>query len=223
MGSVAGKSVVVPSCGGSHPQETEMKRIALIATALAGLLAAGCAGPSPSPAPTGPVATGPAMPSAAATPTLCPGTPGSAPTPCTAAQVEELAAKAALYLEAEQVYRRFFEEDGKVAMAGAAASDAVLALMTGPFRDSYLTERHRLIGTTASGYGQVAYVHPAPGQSYEGSDVAISACEDGSHSVVYRNGQELGRLGSRQSIYYLKRTDGALRIWWQKSTKVTSC
>ena len=200
-----------------------MKRIARIATALAGLLAAGCAGPSPSPAPTGPVATGPAMPSAAATPTLCPGTPGSAPTPCTAAQVEELAAKAALYLEAERVYRRFFEEDGQLGMSGKDASGPVLELLAGPFVESYKAERKSLIGVTANGYGDIRYVKPAPGQTEQGAEVALSVCADGSRYVAYRDGNEIGHLGTRQSVFFFKTVDGSLKIWWQLSTKVSSC
>ncbi len=197
-----------------------------LAVALGAL--AGCAGPAASPgvtAPvaTGPVATGPVSSPSAVVPSTCPGTPGAAPTPCTPAQLEELTTKAALYTEAEQVYRRFFEEDGKVAVTGKDASPEVLALLGGPFMDSYRAERNGLLGVTASGYGEVRYVRPAPGAFAQGSEVAVLTCVDGSDYVAFGQGKELGHLPIRQSIYYLKRVDGTLRIWWQISAKVPTC
>nr|NLI49366.1 hypothetical protein [Propionibacterium sp.] len=200
-----------------------MKRIILGAAALSALLTGGCTGPAPTPTPTGPVATGPAAPSPAATPSLCPRTPGATPTPCTQAQLDELVAKAALYAEAEQVYRRFFEEDGKLGMAGKDASPAVLELLGGPFVESYKAERKSLIGVTSNGYGDIRYVKPAPGQSEQGSEVALSVCADGSRYVAYRDGNQIGHLGTRQSVFFFKTVDGSLRIWWQLSTKVSSC
>lgn len=190
---------------------------------IAGSVLAGCAGPNPTRSPTGPVATGPTSSPSAAAPTSCPGTPGTTPTPCTPDQVQELTTKAALYTEAEQVYRRFFEEDGKLSMSGQDASQEVLALLGGPFLDSYLAERSKLLGVTGDGYGVVSYVRPAPDQDYQGSDVAILVCADGSKNTAYRDGKALGPLGVRQSVFYLKRIDGSLRIWWQRSVKVTAC
>ena len=190
---------------------------------IAGSVLAGCAGPNPTPSPTGPVATGPTSSPSAAAPTSCPGTPGTTPTPCTPDQVQELTTKAALYTEAEQVYRRFFEEDGKLLVSGQDASGPVLDLIAGPFVESYQKQRHDLVGLTASGYGLVRYVRPAPGQAYQGSDVALAVCEDASAEVGRRDGRDVGRLSIVQSTYFLKRTEGALRIWWQDGKKVTSC
>jgi len=163
------------------------------------------------------------MPSAAATPTLCPGTPGSAPTPCTAAQVEELAAKAALYLEAEQVFRRFFEEDGKLAMAGQKAGGPVMELIAGPFVESYTTERQELAGVTTTGYGEVAYLRSAPAQTHEGSDIALSVCVDGRNASAFRDGRLLGALATVQATFYFKQVNGQLKIWWRSGKKVTAC
>ncbi len=202
------------------------RRVLGLALALGAL--AGCAGPAASPgitAPvaTGPVATGPASSPSAALPSTCPGTPGAAPTPCTPAQLEELTTKAALYTEAEQVYRRFFELDGKLAMQGQDASPEVLALLGGPFVDSYKTERRELVGVTTSGYGLLVFVTPAPALVHAGSDVALSVCADGSGVSAFRAGQEVGKLAIVQATFYFKRIDGSMKIWGRTGTKVSSC
>jgi len=190
---------------------------------IAGSVLAGCAGPNPTPSPTGPVATGPTSSPSAAAPTSCPGTPGTTPTPCTPDQLQELTTKAALYTEAEQVYRRFYAEDAKVGMAGKEASDEVLDLIAGPFADSYTAERKRQVGITTSGWGVIKSVRPAPGQNSQGSDVALIVCVDGSQDLGFRNGQTLGSLSILQSVYYLKTVDGSLKIWWQNAKKVPAC
>jgi hypothetical protein len=190
---------------------------------IAGSVLAGCAGPNPTPSPTGPVATGPTSSPSAAAPTSCPGTPGTTPTPCTPDQLQELTTKAALYTEAEQVYRRFFEEDGKVTMAGVQASPEVLALMSPDYAASYQKQRDSMLGLTTNGYGVISYVQPAPGLTYKESEVALAVCEDGSTATAYRNGKTLGQLDVRRSIFYFERHDGSLKILWQVSAAVPSC
>ena len=108
-------------------------------------------------------------------------------------------------------------------MAGINASEEVLALLAPAYGDSYKAQRKALAGVTTDGYGMVRAVRPAPGQAYNGSDIAIAVCEDGSKNRAFRDGKVLGSLGIRESIFYFKRVDGALKIWWQTSAKVPTC
>lgn len=205
-----------------------MNRLVAGSTGFGVLALAGCAAaPSGTPTPTvfagGPASVAPASVAPSPVPTVCPGTPGATPTPCTAAQTEELRTKAALYAEAEEVYRRFFEESGKIGTSDSLESDPVLKLIAGPYVESYKRVWAESRGITTSGPGILAYVTPAPGLSYEGSDVALSSCADGSKETAFDGDKSLGPLPKVRSLTYLKMVDGSLKVWWQQGQVVESC
>ena len=108
-------------------------------------------------------------------------------------------------------------------MKGQAASPEVLGMLSGPFVANYTAERRELVGVTTTGYGRLAYVKPAPGQTFEGAEVALSVCADGSQETATRDGRTLGPLAIVQATFYLARVDGELKIWWRSGKKVVSC
>lgn len=197
--------------------------MAACAVVAAGMVLTGCgpAAPATSGTPTV-VGTGP---TAAATPLCTPESGGSA-TPCTQEQYEEMKKLDALYAEAEDVYRRFVAEDVKLLRSGGLAEGPVLDLIGGPMVDRYKARRQDQhdAKVTMTGDVSIAYVRRLPGYSYEGSDVTLSSCVDGSGMKGYGpSGNELGPGNVVIYNTYFKQVNEGLRVWWEKSQKAGSC
>lgn len=197
--------------------------MAACAVVAAGMVLTGC-GPAAPPTSGTPTVVG-TGPTAAATPLCTPESGGSA-TPCTQEQYEEMKKLDALYAEAEDVYRRFVAEDVKLLHSGGLAEGPVLDLIAGPMVDRYAAEKKKQhdLKITMRGDAMIAYVRRLPGRSYDGSEVALVSCLDGSGLTGFDTaGKNLGRGAVVTYNSYFKHEGSAVKLWWDESKAVASC
>ncbi|GEM_PF-3399194 len=191
-----------------------MKRIVCTLVAVALLTACSPETPSADPSvPTTPASTAPAT-----------------PTPSTSASLDP--AKDPLYLEAEKVYRAYFEEMRKVEASGFASPEWPKAM------DQYVTDRMKEVAamTLEASYesglrnlpGQtssLAVLAPNPGVQARGSIVSIRLCVDGRDVTVIRKSDKkpvkMGVLVYKE--VYFKRYAGQLKGFAQLTRQVDSC
>lgn len=179
-------------------------RLAALAL-LPAVLLAGCgAAPAPSPTPTS---------------YLCTPEAGGDAYPCTAEEHATMVALDALYDEAEAVYRRHMAEVARISSHWefADVTPEIEATAAGP----YLERMTELIASNrdnrierVSGEPEIGWVKRLPDKSLGGSIVALWTCVDGSQAIFTSleapNG-EPGIIGHNR--IYLRRLDGALKLW----------
>lgn len=180
---------------------------AVVATLAATALLAGCqpsapGSPTPSTSPTGATPT--------PTPTfMCTPEAGGEATECTQAQYDEMKAKDALYEEAEQVYRTFFEESVRLSRAGGATEPTSVLRETSA--GDYLKNMMEIFsgmhdrGVRARGMDPKLAVDRLPGRSKSGSVVALEVCIDSRGWSYFRGDEEVtpGRLAIDE-VYFAR-------------------
>lgn len=135
----------------------------------------------------------------------------------------------ALYDEAETVYRRHMTEVFRLSSHWelAEVTPEIEATAAGP----YLERMTQLIAANredridrVSGEPEIGWVKRLPGKSLGGSIVALWTCTDGSAGVSTTLDAPKGRPGI--VVYariYLRRIDGALKLWESETKLVESC
>ncbi len=126
---------------------------------------------------------------------------GSSPYACAKVQYDAKAKEAALYTEAEQVYRKFFAEEERIYRAGGITepSPVLLETTTGDYLAESMTiyqniARRKL--RVVSGSTTIAWIHRAPDRQRPGLAAAMQSCRDSRQQLVASpNGQPTpGRL-----------------------------
>lgn len=191
-----------------------MKRIVCTLVAVALLTACSPETPSADPSvPTTPASTAPAT-----------------PTPSTSASLDP--AKDPLYLEAEKVYRAYFEEMRKVEASGFASPEWPKAMdqyVTGRMKDvlaETIRESHEFEWRPMSGEtSQLTAVAPNPGVQARGSIVSIRTCTDGRGVTLVRksDGQPVKKGVLVYKEIYFKRFSGSLKGFTQSARRVDQC
>ena len=183
--------------------------------------------------PSSPVQTTPtsssSSPVATPTPTfMCTPEAGGEASPCSQAQYDEMKAKDALYAEAEAVYRAYWAEVIRIMRAGGTRepTEVLLRTTTGFHQDDVMESLGELLedGLRAKGDDpKIGWVKRLPGQTKEGSVVAISTCVDARGWGFYRQGQLVtpGRVGI-DDLYFTK-VDGSLRIMGADGEEAATC
>ncbi len=155
------------------------------------------------------------------TPTFaCTPEAGGTPSPCSQAEFEEMKAKDALYAEAEAVYRRTVQIRMD-AYSGRPIPD-LTTVAVGSGLESLTTDLQRGI-TIKSGELIIVSVARNPGQSREGSIVALTSCIDTTQADIYDRGTKI-TLNPRgiESTFY--RRDGeALKLAYIGSKGSSPC
>lgn len=173
------------------------------------LVALGCALTACSP---GDPAPAPASPSVTVTPSANPSTDP-------------------LYLEAVDVYKKFFAEVDKAEMSGfkpESLSPAIDPYVTGDLLEvveaSYQSDR--TAGITPKGPGtRISRIAPNIGVSRGRSAISLRVCSDGSTVEVIDNasGKTVGRGRRTYKEVFFKRFDGKLKGFAQDSEVVATC
>ena len=187
------------------------KRAAAIAVLIA-LAASGCTQPDPN-----------AKPTYACTPT-----DGGTPHPCYKAEHDLQVKEAALYAEAEAVYRKFLAEEERIYRAGGAsvATPIMLETLTGDYLQSAIKGFRALkeSGSTAvGGEFKTVWLRPYPAETHEGTVASVQACID-THSVQMGTRDEKsvpGRISVRTA--FLARDGESLKIAHGRYKWVASC
>lgn len=147
---------------------------------------------------------------------------GGAPYACTEVQHREMLTRNALYAEAEQIYRDFYEIDMKSYKAGQPASAEALALTVGEGAD-IVREAH-VEGTQFTGEPVgIVWIHRAAHASRAGSILALEACLDNSAASVHTKGSESGPGAIAQERAFFSQTPEGLRISYFEFHEVESC
>lgn len=135
----------------------------------------------------------------------------------------------ALYDEAETVYRRHMTEVFRLSSHWelAEVTPEIEATAAGP----YLERMTQLIAANredridrVSGEPEIGWVKRLPGKSLGGSIVALWTCVDGSSGISRTLDSANGKPGIiGQNRIYLRRIDGALKLWESEVKLVESC
>lgn len=157
-------------------------------------------------------------------PTVTP-TPSASSTPAANPSTDPL------YLEAVDVYKKFFAEVDKAEMSGfkpASLSPAIDPYVTGDLLEvvesSYQSDR--AAGITPRGTGTViTRMAPNPGITRGASIVSLRVCSDGSAVEVIDNasGKSIGRGRKTYKEVFFKRIDGKIKGFAQDSEVVSTC
>jgi len=185
------------------------------------LLLAGCT-QTPAASPTGVPPS-----SAAATPTYTCSPAGGTPAPCSKDEYDKVQSENALIAEAEAVYRKFWDENVRINQMGGvkAATPTLRETTTGMFLEATLATYQEILDEGLTGVGDVKLVTLTPRSDliHEGSLISLEACTDASN-LEFRRGK---RRVDNGPIYveevYLKRFDGALKLFYVQSKLVKSC
>ncbi len=189
-------------------------RRAAVATAILGLLL-GC-----TPTPT--------VTTAAPTPTFaCTPEAGGTPRPCSQAEYDAMVKKDALYAEAEQLYRRLFAEEMRLAKAGGArdATPELEAILAETLLDQTVTihrenyEEHY----SFKGPQTLDWIRRAPGIETRGSLVAVTACRDATRFKIYRGTKYVGTGAAATETVFAKYFGDQLKLFFVQSEELTSC
>lgn len=131
----------------------------------------------------------------------------------------------ALYAEAETVYRRFFELDVALQKSGEEPSPEVLALVGGPFGDTFrdTKERQHDLGITYTGTIRMAYLTRAPGRAAADTTLALASCTVFDHIIAHQDDKDTPLNGVTKAIYSFRQQDGVMRIWYQETEEGESC
>ncbi|MDO5287126.1 MAG: hypothetical protein Q4G45_09965 [Actinomycetia bacterium] len=191
---------------------------------LAAALLAGCSG-SPAAAPS-------SLPEPTRSPTYgCVRPDGSSsPTPCTPQEYQQSREQAALVEEATAVWRRQFEEERRLTLAGGLASltptPEIEATMADPGKTDLMAilkmQHDQGITTVKLEDRLTTRWDPTPVDSE--ALVTLQGCVDGRGSIhVDRNGKDLGESGIILHRWGFKRVDGKLKMYLDVAEDVTSC
>jgi hypothetical protein len=153
---------------------------------------------------------------------------GSSPYACYKVQYDAKAKEAALYAEAEAVYRKYLAEDERIYRLGGVdeATPVLLETTTGQYQtDAMGIYRDlRTLGVRlVEGNLTVVWVRRAPGSVPGGMVAALTSCVDGTQARLTngKGGQEPGSVV--QETAYLSRVDGLLKLTTAKSSVAASC
>ncbi len=195
------------------------------ALAVAAALLVGCSG-SPAAAPS-------SLPEPTRSPTYRCARPdgSSSPTPCTPQEYQQSREQAALVEEATAVWRRQFEEDRRLTLAGGVASltptPEIEATMADPGMTLFLDVLKQLhdAGTTAVKLEYRLKTRWDPTPIREDALVTLQGCIDSRGSIyIDRNGKDLGESsGIVLDRWGFKRFDGKLKMYYSSFEVVAAC
>ena len=193
-----------------HPPRRRLTMSAVIAACLL----TGCQAPAPTPAP---------VPTYTCTPEA-----GGAEFECTQHQYDEMLAKDKLYAEAEAVYRKFLEEDMRIARAGGVSDPTPVLLETtsGFFLEDsmagYRSDKEEML-TVREGDRTIVSLTRMVGASKGGSIVALRACTDARTVRVFKRGAYFGTGLLTEDDLYFGRFGSQLKIIGADGKEVESC
>ncbi len=153
---------------------------------------------------------------------------GSSPYACPKVQYDAKAKEAALYAEAEQVFRKFFAEDERINRLGGVSepTPVILETTTGRFQTDVMTGYRNLLaihGTATGGEFKIAWVKRQPKDTVDGSIVALLTCTDTSSVQMGAEGKAPSPGRVVQRIGYFVRDGVALKLTASRSKVVSSC
>ena len=191
---------------------------------LAAAVLVGCSG-SPAAAPS-------SLPESTRSPTYRCARPdgSSSPTPCTPQEYQQSREQAALVEEAKAVWRRQFEEERRLTLAGGVDSltptPEAEATMVDPGKTAFmetLKEMHdRGITAVKLEYRLTTRWDPTPIR--QGAVVTLQGCLDNRGSIyIDRNGKDLGETPTVLHRWGFKHVDGKLKMYITESERVPSC
>ena len=197
----------------------------LAGAVLAAALLAGCSG-SPAAAPS-------SLPESTRSPTYRCARPdgSSSPTPCTPQEYQQSREQAALVEEATAVWRRQFEEDRRLTLAGGVASltptPEIEATMADPGMTLFMDvlKQFHDAGITAVKLEYRLTTRWDPTPIHEEALVTLQGCID-DHGSIYidRNGKDLGESsGILLERWGFKRVDGKLKMTYTNAEEVAAC
>lgn len=177
---------------------------------------------------TGCVATPAASPTPTPVPTfLCTPEAGGAEYPCDQRAYDEMKATDALYAEAEEVFRRFFEEDNRIQLSGDYTITPIIqATTSGKFREKLVVVYGQLGEMKISGDGgepELKWVHRQPDLSRGGSEVALETCVDATAVVVLEAGTPAGKGLVTRNTYFFSREGTELKIIEHEGSEAAAC
>jgi hypothetical protein len=153
---------------------------------------------------------------------------GSSPYPCARVQYDAKAKEAALYAEAEQVYRKFLAEHERIYRAGGITdpTPVLRETTTGQIQQELMAGYRQLKVTHATAVGgefKIAWFKRQPHATLDGSIVALLACTDTSTVKMGAPGKpsEPGRVVER--IGYFVREGNLLKLTAARSKVVPTC
>ena len=195
------------------------------ALAVAAALLVGCSG-SPAAAPS-------SLPEPTRSPTYRCARPdgSSSPTPCTPQEYQQSREQAALVEEATAVWRRQFEEDRRLTLAGGVASltptPEIEATMADPGMTLFMDVLKQLhdAGTTAVKLEYRLKTRWDPTPIHEDALVTLQGCIDSRGSIyIDRNGKDLGESsGILLHRWGFKRFDGKLKMTYTSFEEAAAC
>ncbi len=154
----------------------------------------------------------------------------SSPTPCTPQEYQQSREQVALVEEATAVWRRQFEEDRRLTLAGGVASltptPEIEATMADPGKSAVmegLKQIHDLgITTVKLEYRLKTRWDPTPIR--QGAVVTLQGCLDNRGSIyIDRNGKDLGDSGVVFHRWDFKHVDGKLKMYFTETREVPEC
>ena len=192
---------------------------------LAAALLVGCSG-SPAAAPSSlPV------PESTRSPTfVCVRPDRSSPTPCTPQEYQQSREQVALVEEATAVWRRQFEEDRRLTLAGGVASltptPEIEATMADPGKSAVMEGLKQIhdLGITAVKLEYRLKTRWDPTPIRQGAVVTLQGCLDNRGSIyIDRNGKDLGDSGVVFHRWDFKHVDGKLKMYFTETREVPEC
>lgn len=169
-------------------------------------------------------------PSVTASPTpvlQCTPESGGTPAPCSKADHDAMVAKDALYAEAEQVYRKYFDERVRLWKAGGTLSSTPVIdeVTTGPFKDDTLRQFKQQAeeGWVVRGEVFLAVLRRNPGVSKGGSVVSLVACTDQTKGMAYQGSTPMTPGTYAKDVLYFDREGGSLKVWGADGSGVSTC
>ncbi len=153
---------------------------------------------------------------------------GSSPYACAKVQYDAKAKEAALYTEAEQVYRKFFAEQERIYRAGGVteATPVLLETTTGSYLAGSMVTFSDLVkfkGTATGGAFVLAWMKRVPYGTKTGAVTALQACVDSSSVTMRAAGAppQPGKISSE--IVFFTRDGQALKAFAFQTVKVARC
>ena len=196
----------------------------LASAVLGAALLAGCSGsPAAAPSP---------EPESTRSPTfVCVRPDRSSPTPCTPQEYQQSREQVALVEEATAVWRRQFEEDRRLTLAGGVASltptPEIEATMADPGMTLFMDvlKQFHDAGITAVKLEYRLTTRWDPTPIHEEALVTLQGCIDSRGSIfIDRNGKDLGQpSGVILHRWGFKRVDGKLKMTYPNFEKVAAC
>ncbi len=153
---------------------------------------------------------------------------GSSPYACPKVQYDAKAKEAALYAEAEAVYRKYLAEDERIYRLGGVSepTPVILETTTGQYQTDAMSiygDLKTLGVRLVEGSLNVVWVRRAPDSVPGGMVAAVTSCVDGTGARLTdgKGGLEPGSV--IQETAYLSRVDGLLKLTTAKSLVADKC